>query len=1548
MYKIILTLYRLIFFSLLQLTTFNFALASSTVYEDAESGDTVGWEIYDNVPIGALIVNTFDATKNSRVISFSGDGKQNGYRLGHQNANNSNAWGNTNQTVISWDSKFSDNTIIYIPVETTHGPRFLYYTPTLTDRGIYANDSRFIHHGITSNASSWSSVNRDLQADLRDFEPDSEIISVNGILIRGTGQIDNIQMRDQLPPPSEIIYEDAEGGNANKWDVYDKTPTEASIKHVFDTQKDSNVIEFIADGIQNGFRIGHNNSNNSNAWVNSNHKIISWDSKFQESVVIYIPVQTTYGFRYLYYTNANTDRGVFHKNNKYIHFGLGRSLTNGSWQTFERDLAADLRLFEPENNIVSVNGFLIRGSGYVDNILMKSSLNVAPSRLKVYDVNMYCTNSSYSVEISDAGVSNEGGKILSSSCIDGVSISFSHPVSKNTDHIELIGVNGKIDLTVGDIGEGIVNSEINLKLSKPLPSGKYILKIKDEFYNSEGLVLDGEWSFDKAVSGNDIDGGDYLLPFDILIGDLNQDNKVTIADLGLLSSKITQNVFDPSMDVNLDGKLDSTDVELIKLHFGELLPDMNLSNNILSLNIGDNNQNDNEEIAVIFREEFTYLNIYELKKAKRLSSLRLPSSFSFIDIQPIIENDVVTAIALLGVHDIDGFASVWRYDLAGNILSGSIHFENSFLAKSLLSLSQNEISVTGMLSGQSITKIVNFDNNENFTINHGKNFIVRNTSFSTETNRLLILGKLLTTGDTTLKIYDVTSKNQVGDVNYGTYNPIDLTIVKQSPQNEELYAVLREKKKDENYVRIDIKNILNERIRLLRHETEANPIEITSTPTKTKLALLTSYPQNQEDIISVFNMTNLALEWSSSFGAGTQPSNLLVSASPEAENHIFSVLQINRLFGIAQIKSKNFPSNTRVKTIPIIDSVDPQKWFTKNRVHAHTRLNETHPVFGLDRGWHETKQSKRAGEFFSNMGAKVFTRHVNSFDEDPWWPSKYPVTSSGESQYKEERINKEILVEKDENIIQPYINEAWANGLPLIAYYSDSSEENIALNNPNWICKNRRGIDLEHPSKGHYLDITGQYGNLVKDRLLELADMGVSGIYLDFVHLPAIGCWQTPFSDDFEDQYGIPAPIDIRSPDYLLFVEFYAKRLTEVMNSWKIALAEEYPHLALIISVTSVPALTRMEMNSDLVNVANAKSEFGIATKRFLKNSVFFNNPEMYVPDKSILMALGFSLLRDLSSNGTPHIWNAHMPNKDHVKAFLSSILTFGLIAALDVVEDLIVPEGYVDGFTSRSGLASGFHLGNQVSPHFQDMNPIKWAGILFSETARNEYSVDTVSAWENTLYPVVGAYQALKEIGLPAGIVNDTQLLDTNVLIDNYKVLFLPVERNKLSNEANTAIDIFLAAGGKLVSTPYAEPWSTSLGYSTNLERLKSLFIDENNSSPISISNLPERVHLVSYKQKNKKKYLIAATNDFTFVQHSIISTPVPVDEVNLLPESVPHGITVKIKLENIESDEAHSSFFAYDVITQNSIPVQLLDDSIVLILPEFNQLSLIVVEKL
>ena len=351
----------LIGFCLSLLTTASFG----TVYEDAEDANTQGWAIYDKSPVGATINNVEE--NGSRVISLAGSGRSNGYILGNF-VGKDGAWNNRDEKSISWRMNFTEDYTIYIAINTTKGVRYLRYSARNSDIGDMGNG--YIHHGLGSNSNdgTWRTFSRDLDADLKQYEPDNSLLSTNGFLVRGSGKIDDISLSPNRVILDPIVYEDAEDLDTIGWDVYDKSPDGAIVTNTLDSETQSHVITLSGTGRSNGYIVG-NWAGKVGAWAEMNRDTVSWDIKYSESYSFYYTVTTTKGERYMYYSSAANNRGII-GNGLYIHHGLGEGYKDGKWHTITRNLEDDLTEFEPDNHIVAINGLLIRGSGSIDNIVL--------------------------------------------------------------------------------------------------------------------------------------------------------------------------------------------------------------------------------------------------------------------------------------------------------------------------------------------------------------------------------------------------------------------------------------------------------------------------------------------------------------------------------------------------------------------------------------------------------------------------------------------------------------------------------------------------------------------------------------------------------------------------------------------------------------------------------------------------------------------------------------------------------------------------------------------------------------------------------------------------------------------------------------------------------------------------------------------------------------------------------------------------------------------------------------------------------------------------
>jgi hypothetical protein len=415
--------------SLFFLSILTVLVSADTIYEDGGAIDNSRWLIYDNNPSGAKVVSKYNSDKDSNIISIEGNGTENGYWLRDANGNE---WNNTIEKTLEWSMDFDDDYMIYIRLMTKKGFRFLVYTPKDSDGGLHEKYIYF-GLGSSSKNGTWQTFTKDLEAELQKYESDNSIVSINGFMVRGDGYVDDIALLGEdssnnsdtssnlnqddddnnssdtsssdssqednatqnqddddndvddntnnnsddsssngesnnsdnvLDTINPMVYEDAEDGRINGWSIYDKEPMGAKIFNVYDSDKKSRVIGFNGDGLNNGYILQSSVGNY--PWNNRTDKVIRWSMKFSEDYDIYIRLNTDKGLKYIHYTPVDTDNGG---KEAYIEYGLGTNSKDGKWRTYTIDVEEALHKYQPDTNLISIDGFMVRGNGYIDNIL---------------------------------------------------------------------------------------------------------------------------------------------------------------------------------------------------------------------------------------------------------------------------------------------------------------------------------------------------------------------------------------------------------------------------------------------------------------------------------------------------------------------------------------------------------------------------------------------------------------------------------------------------------------------------------------------------------------------------------------------------------------------------------------------------------------------------------------------------------------------------------------------------------------------------------------------------------------------------------------------------------------------------------------------------------------------------------------------------------------------------------------------------------------------------------------------------------------------------
>lgn len=144
---------------------------------------------------------------------------------------------------------------------------------------------------------------------------------------------------------------------------------------IFDTK--SRFIKTTGSGTSNGYRYwfakSHQTYGTSDGIrpVNPSTTTLTFDWKTSDSFwYIFIWVDTTYGGFYLTYTPTYSGYGI---SSNYIYHGIS-GVSDGSWHSVSLNLAEDLADLYPYAKITTIDAFLVRGSAYIDNIVIDGNI----------------------------------------------------------------------------------------------------------------------------------------------------------------------------------------------------------------------------------------------------------------------------------------------------------------------------------------------------------------------------------------------------------------------------------------------------------------------------------------------------------------------------------------------------------------------------------------------------------------------------------------------------------------------------------------------------------------------------------------------------------------------------------------------------------------------------------------------------------------------------------------------------------------------------------------------------------------------------------------------------------------------------------------------------------------------------------------------------------------------------------------------------------------------------------------------------------------------
>ncbi|WP_261627220.1 calcium-binding protein, partial [Pseudoalteromonas holothuriae] len=199
-----------------------------------------------------------------------------------------------------------------------------------------------------------------------------------------------IEQKQYDEPMGDIIYQSHNSPvNLTLWSMYDDDPAGATITTVHDADygTEVTVLDSNSHGLANGFHLRDFNAD----WHFEN-STISWDMNYRDNYHIFVSVETTFGHRYLFYTAHNyyapgSSEPSKSDDNRYLNHPLGSQSRSGEWITISRDLLADLKALQPDNELIKINGIKIRGSGKIGEVRL-SGLNERASQASARSTQM--------------------------------------------------------------------------------------------------------------------------------------------------------------------------------------------------------------------------------------------------------------------------------------------------------------------------------------------------------------------------------------------------------------------------------------------------------------------------------------------------------------------------------------------------------------------------------------------------------------------------------------------------------------------------------------------------------------------------------------------------------------------------------------------------------------------------------------------------------------------------------------------------------------------------------------------------------------------------------------------------------------------------------------------------------------------------------------------------------------------------------------------------------------------------------------------------------
>ena len=308
------------------------------------------------------------------------------------------------------------------------------------------------------------------------------------------------------------------------------------------------------------------------------------------------------------------------------------------------------------------------------------------------------------------------------------------------------------------------------------------------------------------------------------------------------------------------------------------------------------------------------------------------------------------------------------------------------------------------------------------------------------------------------------------------------------------------------------------------------------------------------------------------------------------------------------------------------------------------------------------------------------------------------------------------------------------------------------------------------PQARHLLQFARR--ELVKTRLLELADRGVDGIYFDSWHMPEV-CTCENCQAAYRQETGQAMNLAAKrgSDDYRPH-----GRSSSPGRSCGTSSTGNRPSRR-SIRTSSSPSAVRSIRASTLRCRSRRRcwrSPTRARRSSPSRSAAFSLGPPLRddqaksrrpllddsfaLPAYDLQNALGWSLTRDSCDGRPPLMWIPFTQNRGG-SAVLDRRRRFVRLHRLHPSDGLWTRRSPSIQASAAGIYRSSYELGDQVSPWLASTRPLRFALIHISERSRNARIADPRALWVEFFAPILGAFETLKEDHLPVATINDLQL---------------------------------------------------------------------------------------------------------------------------------------------------------------------------------------------